>query len=38
MVDTMGYSRFFLMTAVMGIPVVILILVAMRVLTLKVPR
>ncbi len=38
MVDTMGYSSFFLMTAVMGIPVVILILVAMRVLTLKVPR
>ncbi len=38
MVDTMGYTGFFLMTAVMGIPVVILILMAMRVLTLKVPR
>jgi len=38
MVDTMGYSSFFLMTAVMGIPVVILILVAIRVLTRHVPR
>jgi PAT family beta-lactamase induction signal transducer AmpG len=30
MVDAMGYPRFFLFTAILGIPVLILILIAAR--------
>ena len=37
MVDNMGYGGFFLTTALMGLPVIALIVVAMKVLTLRQP-
>ncbi len=37
MVDTLEYTGFFLLTALMGIPVILLILMAMRVLVLEIP-